>query len=86
MMLHKIDVDQKELVFVVVPGHVGIRGYEAAADRSAKEALDQKKKQTTKPDNNNNNNKNPYKQYPMPFWDLKPLTVKHISSLAKRMG
>ena len=37
---HKIDVDQKELVFMWVPGHAGNRGHEAA-DRAAKEALDE---------------------------------------------
>ena len=37
-MLHKIEIDQKEVVFMWVPGRVGIRGNEAAY-RVAKEAM-----------------------------------------------
>ena len=37
-LLHKIKADQKEIVFMRVPGHVGIRGNEAA-DRAVKEAI-----------------------------------------------
>ena len=39
--LHKIDADQKEIVFMWVPGHSGIRGNESAY-RAAKKALDNK--------------------------------------------
>ena len=40
-LLHKINADQKEVVFIWVPGHFSIQGNEAA-DRVAKEALDKK--------------------------------------------
>ena len=46
-----------------VPGHVGIRGNEAAY-RAAKEAIYKKKKKTTAD--------------LMPFSDLKPLTAKYV--------
>ena len=39
--LHKINADQKEIVFMWVPGHVGIRGNKVA-DRTAKKSLDNK--------------------------------------------
>ena len=44
-LLHKMNADQQEIVFMWVPGHVGIRGNEAA-DRAAKEALDKNKLKT----------------------------------------
>ena len=40
-LLHKINADQKQIIFIWVAGHVCIRGNEAA-DRAAKEALDKK--------------------------------------------
>ena len=43
-LLHRINAGQKEIVFMWVPGHVGIRGNEAA-DRAPKEVLDKKKQQ-----------------------------------------
>ena len=45
-MLHKFEIHQKQVVFMWVPGHVGIRGNEAA-DRAAKEVLE--KELTTNP-------------------------------------
>ena len=38
-MLHKIDVDQKKIVFMWVPGRVGIQGNKTA-DWAAEEAVD----------------------------------------------
>ena len=40
-LLHKINADQKEIVFRWVPGYVGIRGNKVA-DRAAKETVDNK--------------------------------------------
>ena len=39
IQIHKIDIDQKEVVFMWAPGHAGIRGNEAV-DRTAEEALE----------------------------------------------
>ena len=47
-MLHKIDVDQKEIVFVCVPGHVGIGGNQAVG-RAVKKALDEEPTDEPKP-------------------------------------
>ena len=41
VFLHKINADQKEIVFMWVPGHVGILRNEAA-NKAAKKALDKK--------------------------------------------
>ena len=42
-LLHKINTDHKEIVFMWVTGHVRIQGNEAA-DRAAKEALNKKER------------------------------------------
>ena len=39
-MLHKTDVDQKEIVFMWIPGHVGIWGNKTAG-RASEETLDE---------------------------------------------
>ena len=60
-MLRKIEIDQKEVVFMWVPGHMGIRGNDAA-DRAAKECREKEQL---------------YIDDLMPLSGLKPLTARY---------